>query len=1567
MSLKLLLVLAVAFIFSAPANAQLCFDESEIITTLFSPNEALVADVDQDGDMDIISTSSPTPSMQPGTSELKLAWYENDGGVVPKFTEHVFASPFDFLIGLQVVDFNGDGYPDIFAASLGFQGPHMWYQNTGGSNPSFVQRETGWGGNAPATFADIDGDGDTDILQSSSIWFEYTGAGSTHFVQRSLSGISGTIKGTADLDNDLDLDIITTSGSWYQNDGGALPQFTPRYIHLFAEGANLRAVDINGDSNLDLLSNGGNWFRNNGGPVPTFDFDLVSPKGVGPLTPADIDLDGDMDMVNVDNQWYENNGGFFPTFTARTIDAAASGPYTVRDLDGDGDVDLVNPSETTWFRNERNPQGVPVVFSQQSFNGLTPGSTPNMSDANLHDLNNDGDLDSVMSREGVGVFSWFNNSTATNMTTNAIYGDLEAAISAATIGDTIIGDPGVFDCAGGIILYDKPLNLISRGHLFAPRALMFDTGSLQAAPGSDVFIESVSISDPGLIGAPSPFVTAQTLHVNSLMCGSFNDFTVNGNVRVAPTVFLIPRYSAPIFGAGQIRTADLNDDDLLDVVILKNNQLAWIEHLPPSPGGFNEWDGIEQTIFPQTDVSDSFEVGDFNNDGLVDIAAHDEGELFLFLNNGDDNGLLPFTLHTVAAGDFYGGGDIAVGDLDNDGDLDIIHGGLGIKSGGATKLYTNDGNNPPSFTSTTIYGHRWFVNHINLADMNGDGDLDVLIAQEPPLQDESGILVLHNQGTNPASFASEPIFFYPPTIPTRVYGGDFDNDGDGDILAHYPAGESPRIVLLESNSPAPGYRRRVIAQGEDYGTNFAVADFDNDGDLDFITGDLTVYKNNGENPVYFRKDTQFVNGTFGLLHASDYAKYADNGAIDLIRSNPATGLFEWIENGHGATISGPFADPLAKNPNRLAVSGNLDLVTATAFGNIIVDGEINIDQNSILTVDPNWNSGTTKLANSGVLRLFTGFLTDPAVIPGDYQQFDLYPDGEVTGSLSYQLGLNGEITPLDILGTASLSGGFFVFQSFPTPPVFPEGVLVGPILSAGSFAPGRSQFDVISVPIVDILLGDGTTTQGTVLPVYSQGVGPLQEIWLQPVTLDELLFTQNSFISEGTPRDAVLADVTGAVDGSPDGDVDLIVAIPEIPGIAPDGAVAVFQGALSVSGYEMVSATLYTGALVDAPGSVEVGFFDGDTTPDIVFSNLGTNGINNDVHFLHMDSSSPTPLTVAPIPTYEIDPSFTVRDLATDAFLLSGDGMDDLALAIQSDGGTGSVVQAISFNDSGWESCEVDVDDVDTVTPSRQNAAARGSLLADVVVTSPVSDTVTYFVNIGDFETMIPITLPTGRRPTEVLAEDLNDDGENDLVVICRGNDFVHGLVTLSRNLGNDTFAPPVNIPLGTNQSVNPRPVSLTLSDIDDDADLDIVIVGLNDNEEQRVRVLRNTSNQGGPITFASITDTPNQPVGVPLIVRSADLDGDSPMLADDIVVLVDPEANLRLGDPGTNTIILSGEFCPADMNRDGALNFLDLSAFLSAYSAGDLNADFNTDGSFNFLDLSTFLVEYSEGCETSP
>lgn len=54
---------------------------------------------------------------------------------------------------------------------------------------------------------------------------------------------------------------------------------------------------------------------------------------------------------------------------------------------------------------------------------------------------------------------------------------------------------------------------------------------------------------------------------------------------------------------------------------------------------------------------------------------------------------------------------------------------------------------------------------------------------------------------------------------------------------------------------------------------------------------------------------------------------------------------------------------------------------------------------------------------------------------------------------------------------------------------------------------------------------------------------------------------------------------------------------------------------------------------------------------------------------------------------------------------------------------------------------------------------------------------------------------------------------------------------------------------------------------------------------------------------------------------------------------------------------------CPADLNADGFTDFLDISAFLTAYGNSDPIADLNGDGNFDFIDISEFLSSFAAGC----
>ena len=81
------------------------------------------------------------------------------------------------------------------------------------------------------------------------------------------------------------------------------------------------------------------------------------------------------------------------------------------------------------------------------------------------------------------------------------------------------------------------------------------------------------------------------------------------------------------------------------------------------------------------------------------------------------------------------------------------------------------------------------------------------------------------------------------------------------------------------------------------------------------------------------------------------------------------------------------------------------------------------------------------------------------------------------------------------------------------------------------------------------------------------------------------------------------------------------------------------------------------------------------------------------------------------------------------------------------------------------------------------------------------------------------------------------------------------------------------------------------------------------------------------------------------------------------------------VGDLGAGSVVEAGvdavritnldctPSCPADLTGDGSLDFFDVSAFLSAFGAGDLAADFTGDGTLDFFDVSAFLGAFSAGC----
>ena len=240
-------------------------------------------------------------------------------------------------------------------------------------------------------------------------------------------------------------------------------------------------------------------------------------------------------------------------------------------------------------------------------------------------------------------------------------------------------------------------------------------------------------------------------------------------------------------------------------------------------------------IVPMDDVFiRSLALGDVDGDGDLDLlAAHSygpNGTVSIRLNNGRAEFTAPVTAAELAVSGLPAS--MALGDIDRDGDLDLLS---ADSNGGTVSVRVNDGSGrflPPTAASEVAVGLHPVS--VALGDIDGDADLDMVAANI----DSGTASVRFNDGygnfTVPPVYVPAPINPSPAigTYPEQIVLGDVDADGDLDLLAANRNGRSVSVRLNDGRghfAPSPVNADPPLNRSP-YG--LALGDLDGDGDLD---------------------------------------------------------------------------------------------------------------------------------------------------------------------------------------------------------------------------------------------------------------------------------------------------------------------------------------------------------------------------------------------------------------------------------------------------------------------------------------------------------------------------------------------------------------------------------------------------------------------------------------------------------------------------------------------------------------------------------------------------------------
>ena len=706
------------FLLAIPASADAPFAfETMITTSANGANAVYAADVDRDGDVDVISASS---------GDDTIAWYENTAGDGSGWTKIVVSTLADSAKSVFAGDIDKDGDIDIVSASAN-DNKIAWYENTAGDGSVWTEHVVSTTANDANSViaADMDGDGDLDLASSlyggnRVLWHENTaGDGSSWSEHTVATGVYSRSVYAGDIDDDGDFDLIcplSNKIAWYQNTNGDGTAWTETTIDSPGQLTSIYPVDVDGDGDLDVMAalNQNSdiaWYENTDGKGQNWVKQTVPSTVISPVVAfaQDIDGDGDADLMSssiVSSDeifWYENpddTGAAWREHVIKTTSGRISSIYAA-DMDSDGDLDLVYASseddKVSWQKNESIHRstvfpGVSVISNSIDFPNLIYTA----------DLDGDGDQDLLSSSNSDDQINWHENYDGDGSTwfTHLIFGfaDGARAVYSADIdrdGDldvisTSLSDSMIRWYENGQSGTNWAEHTVGEYHDGADFLLVddidgdgdFDIGSPSRNPDGSTIVWYENTQGDGSTWSKHEFQTGTEAYIYSfyaedidgdgdldLMCG-FSDARViwYQNVNGDGSLWSEKVISSTAQGVIGIFAADIDNDGDIDVLAAPQypDRVAWYENML---GDGTNW--TEHAISSSVVGITSLFAADMDKDGDVDVAStsHSDDKIS-WHENIQGNGLnwIDHIISTSA----NGAGQVLATDVDTDGDLDLI-------------------------------------------------------------------------------------------------------------------------------------------------------------------------------------------------------------------------------------------------------------------------------------------------------------------------------------------------------------------------------------------------------------------------------------------------------------------------------------------------------------------------------------------------------------------------------------------------------------------------------------------------------------------------------------------------------------------------------------------------------------------------------------------------------------------------------------------------------------------------------------------------------------------------------